>query len=114
MTIKPRRKAKRSPFILSLIGLVFLPVGLLKALRRRLLPALAVGLILAAIAGTATWFLMPPPKLTARTQLHISKAPTNPLSPESRPIDNEKFRNEQAYLIRDRFVLNAALREHPE
>src|SRR5262249_34118984 len=77
MTIEPKLTKKRFPFLLSLTGLVFLPVALRMALRRRLLPALTVGLILAAIAGTATWFLMPPPEITARTKLHISLEPPN-------------------------------------
>ncbi len=112
MTIETSRITKRSPFLLPLMGLLSLPVGLLKALRRRLLPALTVGLIFAAAAGTAIWFLMPPPKLTARTQLHISLDPPNPLFPDNNQVDIEEFLRSQSYLIRDRFVLNAALRDH--
>jgi hypothetical protein len=87
MTIAPRRITKRFPWLLPFIGLHFL------------------------VGGAATWFLVPPPKLAARTQLHISVEPPNPLFPESRRVDPEKFRRNQAFLIRDRFVVSAALRE---
>src|SRR5579883_2544571 len=87
-------------------------VALLKALRRRLLPALTLGLIVAVAAGIATWYLLPPPKLTARTQLHVSLDPPNPLFPEKREENHDVFLRSQSYLIRDRFVLNAALRDH--
>jgi hypothetical protein len=113
MTIETSRTKKRSPSRLPLMGLLSLPVGLLKALRRRLVPALTLGLILAAIAGTTTWFLMPPPKITAQTQLHVTADKPNLLFPEKSPFDIEEFRSKQAFLIRDRFVLNAALRNHP-
>jgi capsular exopolysaccharide synthesis family protein len=95
------------------MGLLSLPIGLLKALRRRLVPALTVGLILAVIAGTATWYMMPPPKITAQTQLHVTVNPPNPLFPEKSGENQEEFMLRQASLIRDRFVLTAALREHP-
>src|SRR5579883_3142986 len=87
-------------------------VALLKALRRRLLPALTLGLIVAVAAGIATWYLLPPPKLTARTQLHVSLDPPNPLFPEKREENHDVFLRSQSYLIRDRCVLNAALRDH--
>src|SRR5262249_21855275 len=89
MTSEPRRTTKRSPMILSIIGWVLLG------------------------AGAAIWFLLPP-KFMARSQLHISIDPPNPLFPENKPINDEAFRNRQSYLIRDRFVLSAALRDHPE
>jgi capsular exopolysaccharide synthesis family protein len=88
--------------------------ALLRALRRRLLPALTIGLILAVIAGTATWFLMPPPKLSARTQLHVTVDPPNPLFPEKSGVNHDVFMRNQAFLIRDRFVLTAAIRKLPE
>jgi hypothetical protein len=87
MTITPRRITKRFPHLLYLIGLLFL------------------------LGGGATWFLMPPPKITARTQLHISVEPPNPLFPENNRVSTEVFQRNQAFLIRDRFVLTAALRE---
>lgn len=83
---------------------------LLKALRRRLGSALTVGLLCAAAAGVAAWFLTPPPKITARTQLYVSAIPPNILFPDDRIGRHEDFVRSQVYLIKDRFVLTAALR----
>lgn len=89
-------------------------LSLLKALRRRLVPALVVGLILAAIAGGVTWTLIPPPKIAARTQLYVAPIPPHILFNERSTLNNEAFLRSQAYLIKDRFLLNAALRDNPE
>jgi capsular exopolysaccharide synthesis family protein len=82
---------------------------LLQALRRRLALALTVGLLFAAVAGAATWFLMPAPKFTARTQLYVSATPPNILFPDDSRVNHENFVKSQAYLIKDRFILNQAL-----
>jgi capsular exopolysaccharide synthesis family protein len=94
------------------VGLTATPnaLGLLKALRRRLPLALTVGLLVAAAAGAAVWFLLPPPKITARTQLHVAVAAPQILFADDNRINNDTFLRSQAYLIKDRFVLNAALR----
>ena len=83
-------------------------LALLKALRRRLVPALTLGLTLAATAAAAAWFLQPPPKITARTQLHVALARPSILFPGGNR-DDEMFLSRQLYLIKDRFTLNAAL-----
>src|SRR6185437_2323108 len=49
-------------------------LSLLKALRRRLGPALLFGLMLAAIVAPTVWFLLPSPKLTARMKLHVARS----------------------------------------
>jgi hypothetical protein len=89
MTSEPRRTTKRSPMILSIIGWVLLG------------------------AGAAIWFLLPP-KFMARTQLHVSVDPPNPRFPETNKVRDEVFMRNQTYLIRDRFVLNAVLRDNPQ
>ena len=85
-------------------------LSLLKALRQRLVLALTIGLLLAAAAGAATWFLMPPPKITAHTQLYVASVQPNILFPDESRVRHADFVRSQAYLITDRFVLNAALR----
>jgi succinoglycan biosynthesis transport protein ExoP len=85
--------------------------ALLKALRRRLGIALTLGLLLAAVAGTVAWFVIPPAKLTARTQLHVDLIPPSVLFGSNQVNANDFFMRNQAYLIKDRFVLNAALRD---
>ncbi len=88
-------------------------VSLLKALQRHLGMALTVGLILAAVVGTAVWLLLPPPKKAARMLLHV--APIQPRilfeDPTQAALQNEAFIRNQAFLVRDRLVLNAALNE---
>lgn len=100
-----------APFIPPALATMPDAASLLKALRRRLVPALILGLIFAAVAGVGTWFLMPPPKIAARTQLYIALTPPKIMFTESNHVANDMFRNSQAYIIRDRFALSAALRE---
>src|SRR5947209_5645790 len=45
--------------------------GLLQALRRRWLAGCGAGLVCAALASVATWFLLPPPKHSARTLIRV-------------------------------------------
>jgi succinoglycan biosynthesis transport protein ExoP len=88
--------------------------SLLRALRRRLVPALVVGLIVAAIAGTATWILMPPPKIAARIQLYVAAIQPAIAFNERTQLNNETFLRSQAFFIKDPFVISAALRDYPE
>jgi polysaccharide biosynthesis transport protein len=86
-------------------------LALLKALRRRWLPASTVGLLLAAALGAAAWFLVPPPKHTVRTLVRVPSKPWTPLPvPAAAPDLNTHQRNLVA-LLKSRFVLNAALRD---
>jgi hypothetical protein len=90
MTNTPRRTTKHLPLLLSVLGLLFL------------------------LAGVVTWWLVPPLNHTARTQLRVTLNPPNPLFPDKNPVDYDAFCRQQEYLIRDRFVLNAAIRKYPE
>jgi hypothetical protein len=73
------------------------------------LPLIALnGLVLLA-AGAAIWFLWPLPRQTARTQLHIPLDIPNTLQRPDTHLSGEAFLKNQAYIIKDRFVLNAAL-----
>lgn len=85
-------------------------MGLLKALRRRWMMALTVGMILAVGVGTTTWLLIPPPKHIARTQLFVASTKPTILFTDHDARSHQTFLQTQAYLIKDRFVLNAALR----
>ena len=51
----------------QVLGTTPTPLGLLKALRRCWLRATVLGVIVAAAAGAAAWFLIPPSKHLART-----------------------------------------------
>src|SRR5690348_4746600 len=59
--------------------------GLLKALRRRWLPATVVGLLLAAAFGATAWFLVPRPKDTVRTAIFLPYKPWAPLQVPALP-----------------------------
>lgn len=87
--------------------------SLLKALRRRLGPALFLGLVLASAVGATVWFLMPPPKIAARMKLHV--APNQPMvlfpDKDSGSVSAGMFIRSQAELIRDRYIIVAALRD---
>jgi capsular exopolysaccharide synthesis family protein len=82
---------------------------LLKALRRRWLSALLVGLTVAAGAGAAMWFLLPQPKQTARVQLYVPFMQPHLLFPGDNRVNGNAFLQNQAYLIKDQFTLNTAL-----
>lgn len=85
-------------------------LALLKALGRRWLPALLVGLIVAAGAGTAMWFLLPEPRQIARVQLYVPAVRPHLLFPGDGRINVQAFLQNQAYLIKDQFTLKAALK----
>lgn len=85
-------------------------LALLKALGRRWLSALLVGLIVAAAAGIAVWFLLPEPRPVARVQLFVPALRPHLLFPGENRIDGHAFLQNQAYLIKDQFTLNAALK----
>ena len=85
---------------------------LLKALRRRWLLALGLGLTLAAVVGAASWFLLAP-KYTAFAQVRVSAVPDTllpaPPGGGDTRIEFPMFLKDQANRLKSRFVLNAAL-----
>jgi polysaccharide biosynthesis transport protein len=87
-------------------------LGLLKALRRRWRIGFALGLFLAAVAGTATWYLTPQAKYTACATLHVS---TNPkyiiFDPKERLADYRTYQRTQVEMAKSRFVLADALKK---
>src|SRR5260370_34993759 len=62
------------------------PITLLKALRRRWLLAIALGILVAATIATAVWVFLPPGKHTAYAKLYMPKRPKGVLFPH--PEDN--------------------------
>jgi capsular exopolysaccharide synthesis family protein len=84
--------------------------ALLKALGRRWLSALLVGLTVAAAAGTAVWFLLPEPRKTARVHLYVPAMRPHLLFPGDNQINGQAFLQNQAYLIKDQLIFNAALK----
>lgn len=92
------------------------PLGLIKALRRRLAPALACGLLAAAAAVAAAWTLLPPSKYTAYAQLRVASRPAQvAFSIAENKVETkdelDKFQQTQLEMVKGRLVLNAALRQ---
>jgi polysaccharide biosynthesis transport protein len=85
-------------------------MGLLMALRRRWKLGLCLGFCLAAVAGVATWFVVPRAKYTASATLHVS---TNPkyiiFDPKERLADYRTYQRTQVTLAKSRYVLSDAL-----
>src|SRR5262245_41797584 len=81
---------------------------LLKALRRRWLPALVLGVICGGLVGAAVWMLLPPQKSTVRALLRVPSHHFQPI-----PLnDGQKFENFQRAQVanaKSRFVLVKAL-----
>jgi polysaccharide biosynthesis transport protein len=88
------------------------PLSLLRALRRRWSLALHAGLLCAAVAAGAAYYLVPRAKYTARAMFHVSSTPPifikKPSVPES---DFPAYRQTQLVLLKSRLVLNAALKQ---
>src|SRR5207302_638276 len=81
---------------------------LLRALRRRWLFASTMGLLAAATAFAATYFLLPQ-TYTVQTSLFMASRPPTLMGREV-GSDFSTFQRSQAALLKTRFVLNRALR----
>jgi polysaccharide biosynthesis transport protein len=87
-------------------------MGLMKALRRRWLLAVTLGVIVGALAAGGTWLFLPNAKHSAHTWLLVSPTSTNLLGHgnDSQAEFNE-FKSSQVALVKSRLVLTAALRD---
>jgi succinoglycan biosynthesis transport protein ExoP len=83
---------------------------LLKVLRHRWKPALALGALCGVLATVAAWFLVPKPRYRASVLLQVSTLPSKFLLDTSDPKPDFKiYQATQLALIKSRLVLNAAL-----
>ena len=85
---------------------------LLRALQHCWRPALALGILSAAVATAAAWAFVPRPRYKATTLLQVSAlAPKFLTEPVSEPkTDFKIYQATQLALIKSRLVLNAAIR----
>ncbi|MCS6851588.1 MAG: polysaccharide biosynthesis tyrosine autokinase [Gemmataceae bacterium] len=86
--------------------------ALLRALRRRWLTALSLGLLVATLAAAAAFFLLPP-RYTATVLLQVALSEPHyvfTIGRESR-LEYDIYKRTQLGLIKSRLVLNAALRQ---
>ena len=89
----------------------FSPVALLLAFRRRMLPALVAGLLLALVFGSLVWYLRPPK--------YISAAFIRVYGVEQRILDDGKnssmlanqYQKTQMALVKSRLVVNTVLED---
>ncbi len=87
-------------------------LGLLKALLRRWRMGLSLGLSLAAVAGTAVWFLLPGAKYTACATLRVSANPKYIIfDPKERLADYPTYQRTQVALAKSRLVLADVLKK---
>lgn len=83
---------------------------LLKALKRRWLPALALGVAAAGLIGGATYLLVPRAKYTAGSTLHVATKPKRIIfDPQERETDFRTYQKTQVTLLKNRKVLGNAL-----
>ncbi len=87
-------------------------VGILKALRRRWLVAVLLGLLAAGPIFAAVWYFLPPPPYCAAAKFLIPSKPDSTLyeHPEAK-TEFEAFEDTQVATIKSQMVLNAALRK---
>jgi capsular exopolysaccharide synthesis family protein len=88
------------------------PLALLKALRRRWLPAVAFGLVLGIAAAVAVWFIPGLSRTGAYSLVRVaSRAPALLNNVGDNDFDFEKYQKTQAAVVRHHAVLEAALRD---
>lgn len=85
-------------------------LSLLRALRRRWVLAVGLGLLLAGTVGPAVWYLVPRAKYSATATLRIATNPKRIIfEPHENLADFGTFQRTQVALIRNRKVLSHAL-----
>jgi capsular exopolysaccharide synthesis family protein len=88
------------------------PLALLKALRRRWLPALAAGLVLGAVAAVVTWYFPGLVRTGAYSVVRVNAKPRHLVyNVGDSEFDFEKYQKTQAALVRQQSILEAALRD---
>jgi capsular exopolysaccharide synthesis family protein len=88
------------------------PLGLLKALRRRWLPALGGGLALGALAGVGTWCFPGLARTGSYSLVRVAaRPPALVYNIGDNDYDFEKYQKTQAAVVREHTVLEAALRD---
>jgi capsular exopolysaccharide synthesis family protein len=104
----PRRGSSQPPAILNAAPNL---VSLLRCLRRRLVLALTLGVLLAGPFGTGTWLFAPPPKHQVRTLISVPQGGPYLVRTSERVPDLTNHQRNQVALTKSRLVLNSALRD---
>ena len=90
------------------------PLGLLRALRRRLAVALGLALVIGSLCGVAAWFLLPPPKFVVQATLQVRSATPRVLfettdSAAESPDAYQRYQKNQIVQLKSRLVMSTAL-----
>jgi len=91
------------------------PMGLLRALKRRLALALGLAILVSGVCSTAAWFLLPPPKYQAQAQVLVRTSTPQimfkTIDAESEREESQRYQRSQLVQLKSRFVINTALQE---
>src|SRR5271157_4087091 len=91
------------------------PMGLLRALKRRLVLALGLATLVSGVCSTAAWFLLPPPKYQAQAQVLVRTATPQimftTIDAEAEREESQRYQRSQLVQLKSRFVINTALEQ---
>ncbi len=91
------------------------PMGLLRALKRRLALALGLAILVSGVSSLAAWFLLPSPNYQAQAQVLVRTATPQimwkTIDAESDREESQRYQKSQLIQIKSRFVINTALQQ---
>src|SRR5271157_2097781 len=93
------------------------PMGLLRALKRRLALALGLAILVSGVNSLAAWFLLPTPNYQAQAKVLVRTATpqimfkTVDAEVERSSEEYQRFQKSQLVQLKSRFVINAALQQ---
>ena len=93
------------------------PMGLLRALKRRLALALGLAILVSGVCSMAAWLLLPPPKYQAQAQVLVRTTTpqimfkTVDAEVETGFEEYQRFQKSQLIQLKSRFVINTALQQ---
>src|SRR5271157_2496255 len=91
------------------------PMGLLRALKRRLVLALGLAILVSGVCSTAAWVLLPPPKYQAQAQVLVRTSTPQimfkTIDAEAEREESQRYQRSQLVQLKSRFVINTALEQ---
>jgi len=93
------------------------PMGLLRALKRRLALALGLAFLVSSVCSMSAWFLLPPPKYQAQAQVLVrTTTPQIMFKTVDAEVERgfeeyQRFQKSQLIQLKSRFVINTALQQ---
>src|SRR5271157_1384519 len=91
------------------------PMGLLRALKRRLVLALGLAIPVSGVCSTAAWVLLPRPKYQAKAQVLVRTSTPQimfqTIDAEAEREESSRYQRSQLVQLKSRFVINTALQQ---